>query len=408
MKILTICQYYYPEPFKIHEICEKFASLGHEVTVVTGRPNYPDGDLYTGYDDPVKIHEYINGVEIFRTPIKLRKKNPISKIQNYFSYPKEAIKLLKHTTFNFDIIFVYQLSPVFMLKPAIFYKENFNTKIYVYLLDLWPESLKVLSIKERNPIYKWVNAQCIKMYSACDFISVTSNSFIKYVNLVNKVPLDKINFIPQHGESLFLNVKSYEKRNKILNIVYAGNIGKAQDFKCLVNAIQYLDADLRQQFKITIIGSGSYLNSLKSLIHDSNCKNQFIFINRVPTDKLVDYFNDADLFFISLEKGSAVSKTIPAKLQTYLASGRAIIGSIDGEAAKIIAEAKAGWVCSAGDDISLSKILKNVIEASQNVLIEYANNSRNYFLHHFTIDIFTTRVLHRMSELTREDNYSSD
>lgn len=130
MKVLVISQYYYPEPFKIHEICEELVKRGHEVTVVTGRPNYPDGDLIEGYSN----YQILNDVEIIRTPITLRGHNPISLIRNYFSYPRYAKKAIKDLNKEFDVVFVYQLSPVLMIQPALYYKKKYHKKFMFIVL----------------------------------------------------------------------------------------------------------------------------------------------------------------------------------------------------------------------------------------------------------------------------------
>lgn len=393
MRILVFSQYYYPEPFKIHEICEELVKFGHEVTVITGRPNYPDGDLIKGYPE----HEVSHGVEILRTPIALRGHNPISLIKNYLSYPRKAKKAIFSLKKEYDIVFVYQLSPVLMIKPALYYKKLYKKKVYIYCLDLWPESLKALKIKESNLIFKVMLKVSNSIYRKCDFISVTSPGFLKYLETVNKVDPAYIDVIYQHGEELFLNVKKYQKQDK-LNIVFAGNIGKVQNFDCLVNAISLIPKDKIKKIKITIIGSGSYLQQFKTLVRDKNLNDIFIFVGRKTTDELVEYYNQASLFLLSLEKGSHFSQTIPTKLQTYMSAGRGIIGSIDGEAAKIIKKANAGKVCSAGDYKQLSKIILDLLE-DENSLMNYAENSRNYFIDNFTIEKYIGQIQRRLEDL---------
>lgn len=238
MKVLVISQYYYPEPFKIHEICEELVKRGYEVTVVTGRPNYPDGDLIEGYPN----YQVLNGVEIIRTPITLRGHNPISLIRNYFSYPRCAKKAVKDLNKEFDVVFVYQLSPVLMIQPALYYKKKYHKKVYVYCLDLWPESLKALKLSESNPIYKIMLKVSNSIYQKCDFISATSPAFLDYLSNINQVKRERLNVVYQHGEKMFLQVEPYQKQDK-LNIVFAGNIGKVQDFDCLVKAVSLLPKD---------------------------------------------------------------------------------------------------------------------------------------------------------------------
>lgn len=398
MKILVISQYYYPEPFKIHEICEEFVKRGNEVTVITGRPNYPDGKLIEGYNDPSRMNEIVNGVHVIRTTIPLRGDNPISLIRNYLSYPRHAKKAIKSLDEEFDIVFVYQLSPVFMIKPAIYYKKQYKKKIHVYCLDLWPESMKVLHIKENNPIFKFLKKICNRLYKQCDFISVTSPAFISYLNQVNKIDLKKLNCIPQHGEKMFLKVREYKKQPK-LNITFAGNIGKAQDFDCLVKAVSHIDESYLNKLKITVIGSGSYEKELKEQIDKNNLCDVFDFVGRKKVEELIPYYNDTSLFLLSLEKNSNIGKTIPSKLQTYMSAGRGIIGSIDGATAKIIRNSNAGVVCDAGDYTNLAKIITDMIDAEDSFIEQLSKNSRQYFIDNFTIDKYVNQVVKKWEEL---------
>ena len=399
MKILVISQYYYPEPFKIHDICEQLVNMGNEVTVVTGMPNYPDGVLFDGYEN--KMQEIINGVTVLRTPIKLRGKSAITLLQNYLSYPIQAIKKLKTLKDEFDIVFVYQLSPVFIILPALYYKKKKGKKVFTYCLDLWPESLKVLHLSDTNIIYKIVKVICNYIYSKCDFISVTSPDFISYINSVNKYDKKCISFIPQHGEKMFLDVKPLNDTDK-LNITFAGNIGKAQDFETLIKAISIVSQEYYDKFKITILGNGSYFEELKSLIKKSNLSELFFLEGRKKLDELVDYYDKTSLFYISLEKGSQISKTIPSKLQTYLASGRGIIGTIDGVSNKIINENNLGKVANAGDYEELARIIVEMIDSDHTYINKLATNAREYYLDNFTLEYCTKQIYQKLEELSDE------
>ena len=401
MKILVITQYYYPEPFKIHEICEELVGRGNEVTVVTGLPNYPSGELYEGYSNSLKWNEKINGVNIIRTPIHLRGKSSVSLIMNYLSYPLKAIKALKDLKTNFDIIFVYQLSPVLMIFPAIYYKRKHGTSIYTYCLDLWPESLKVLKLKDNNPIYKLIGGLSNFIYSKCDFISVTSPAFIKYLNETNKVDQGKIDFIPQHGENLFLKVNNYCPNEKLI-ITFAGNIGKAQDLSTLVNAVSLLSERYLRKLEVIILGDGSYLEQLEQQIKKKELTDVIKLEGRKKLEDLIPYYTKTSLFYISLEKGSQIGNTIPSKLQTYMSAGRGIIGSIDGVTKSIVHEANAGIICEAGDYRELAHVIMNMIDEDKKVLLEYGKSSRKYFIENFTLDMYVDKVVKKMEELKNE------
>ena len=148
MKILVICQYYLPEPFRISDLCEEFVKLGHEVSVVTGTPNYPEGRIYCGYRHGKRRNEVMNGVHVHRCFTIGRRSGKLFRFFNYFSYSISASIYASHMKEKFDIVFVNQLSPVMMANPAIKYKNKHNVKMFLYCLDLWPESLTVGGIKK--------------------------------------------------------------------------------------------------------------------------------------------------------------------------------------------------------------------------------------------------------------------
>ena len=151
MKILVICQYYWPEPFRITDICEALVERGHEVTVVTGTPNYPMGEIYPGYENGKKCDEVIHGVTVHRCEILPRKTGTVNRLKNYFSFPIASKRYVKTLVDDFDVVFVNQLSPVMMAEAGIWYKKRHGKKMVLYCLDLWPESLCIGGVR-RNSI----------------------------------------------------------------------------------------------------------------------------------------------------------------------------------------------------------------------------------------------------------------
>lgn len=153
MKILVVCQYYYPEPFRHPDICEELIKRGHEVTVVTGLPNYPMGEIYEGYRNGKKRDEVRNGVKIHRCFTIGRRHGVLFRFLNYYSYAFSSARYVKRLSGEFDVVFVNQLSPVMMANAAFAYKKRYGTKVVLYCLDLWPESLVAGGIKRGSLVY---------------------------------------------------------------------------------------------------------------------------------------------------------------------------------------------------------------------------------------------------------------
>lgn len=194
MKILVVCQYYYPEQFRINDICEQLVEDGHTVTVLTGLPNYPKGNVPTEYRWGRKRKEIINGVKIQRSFEIGRKNGIVGMALNYASYMLSASVKALFLNKDFDIIFVYQLSPVTMALPGIVMKKRSGKPLYLYSCDIWPESMKNILTDEDGFIFKVVKRFCRYLYSQCDAITVTSKPFIKYFNQEHSIPIERVSY----------------------------------------------------------------------------------------------------------------------------------------------------------------------------------------------------------------------
>ena len=205
MKILVVCQYYYPEPFRISDICEELVKRGHEVTVLTGVPNYPEGIIYDGYKNGAKRDEFINGVHVIHSWIIPRKKCAFYRLLNYYSYVLSSCwKVLCNKVYpadrgEFDVVFVNQLSPVMMAYAGMLYSYLHKKKMIMYCLDLWPESLVAGGIKKNSIIYKIFNTVSNHIYRSSDYILVTSQSFISHLSNKFSIDKNKISYLPQYA-----------------------------------------------------------------------------------------------------------------------------------------------------------------------------------------------------------------
>ena len=140
MKILIVSQYYFPEQFQINDIAPELVRRGHEVTVLCGLPNYPQGRIYPGYADVSKRDEVIDGVRVIRSRQVPRGRNPLSLALNYWSFARNARKIVRELPADFDVVIGYQLSPVTSMLPALDYAKRHGTPLLMYCLDLWPVS----------------------------------------------------------------------------------------------------------------------------------------------------------------------------------------------------------------------------------------------------------------------------
>lgn len=396
MKLLVICQYYYPEQFRINDICETLAEQGNDVTVLTGLPNYPSGIVPKEYKFFKRRKEKIKNVNIVRCFEIGRRKGALWRILNYLSFGISASLKALFMSNEFDAIFVYQLSPITMALPAIVYKKaHKNKKIHLYCLDLWPESLLIENFDKNSKIYKIIYKLSRWIYNKCDSISVTSRGFIDYFNQELKIT-KKINYLPQYCEENIYkknNDNTKESNNKI-NLVFTGNIGKAQSVETIIKAAEKLKEN---NILIHIVGDGSSLSNCKELAEKLKLKN-VIFYGRKPIEDMKIYYNMADAMLITLADEEIIAKTIPGKLQSYMAAGKPILGAIGGETNRIIQEAECGYCVNAEDYSGLAEIIKKFSSDNKEIKKEMSIKSYNYYKENFEKEKFIESLINLLKE----------
>lgn len=383
MKILVICQYYYPEPFRVTDICEELVKRGHEVTVVTGTPNYPMGEIYPGYEDGKKSDEVINGVLVHRCPIAGRKTGVLHRFINYYDYVFKSTKYVNTLDGSYDVVFVNQLSPVMMSNAGIKYKKRFKKKLILYCLDLWPESLVAGGIKRNSVIYKFYHVVSKRIYKKADEILGTSKSFSDYFK--KEFGIENAKYLPQYAEDLFSPEECKKKPDEYLDLMFAGNIGKAQGVETIIEAARLTQNE--KEIRWHIVGDGSELESLKA--RAKGLDNVF-FYGRKPLDEMPKYYSMADVMLVTLVDDLALSLTLPGKVQTYMAAGKPIIAAANGEICNVISSSEAGLCCRSGDVFGFVKIIKCFIENENRA--DMGVKARDYYLNNFSVEIVMDKL----------------
>lgn len=387
MKILFISQYFYPETFKGNDIVFDFVKRGHEVTVLTGKPNYPEGKFYKGYGFLKKNEEEINGAKIIRAPIYPRKNGKgIHLILNYisfvfFSYFTCVFRIRD----KYDLIFVQQLSPVTMALPGLWLRKKQNIPLYLWVLDLWPESILAASNFKNKLIIKRIGNLVAKIYNQSDVILISSKYFEKSIKskLINQNK--EILYFPNWAEDVF--TKSNLQNNIAIpdlpsgfNIMFAGNVGESQDFETIIKVAEFTLGD---NINWIIVGDGRKLDWIKEQIQIRQLTNVYL-VGRHPIENMPGFFNKADVMLVSLKDEPVFALTVPAKIQAYMASSKIILGSLNGEGNIIINESGCGYAVNAGNPKLLSEkavLLKNL---PQNKIIEMQMKSKQYYEYNFS------------------------
>lgn len=394
MKILIVSQYYYPEQFQINDIAPELVKRGHDVTVLTGLPNYPKGEIYPGYENGQKRKEVIDGVKVIRVEEHPRKSGGKNLIMNYLSFYKNGSAAAKKLKNDYDVVLCYQLSPVTMLKPAVVYAKKNKKPLLTYCLDIWPESAKDhLNIPV---VYSAITVLSKSLYRACDHISVTSRPFIDYFEKVVGFDRNKMSYIPQHADMSMLDIDFTAPDNGVADFMYAGNMGKGQTLDVIIKATAELKN--RNDFVVHMVGDGSRRAELEEITRQLGVQDKVIFYGNQSRDSMPEFYKKADALLITLRGNNAVGNTMPGKLQMYMTTGKPILGAINGAANEVIKESGCGKCVVAGDYKGLAAIMADYIENKE----EYTNcgtNARKYFLANFTLKKYCDDLEEQLKKL---------
>ena len=385
-RILIISQYFYPEQFRINDISLELEKRGYEVTVITGIPNYPQGKFYKGYGFLRQRKENYHGIEIKRIPIIPRRQNYFMLSLNYISFIISGFFWHLSTNIKADYVFCFGTSPITQALPGIWYSKKKKIPCYLYLQDLWPQSVEYVTGIKNNKILSIIGKLSDYVYKNCSNIFVPSKGFINAL-LERGVPRDKITYWPQYAEDLF---RPLDKKiipgisQDFFNIIFTGNVGIAQGLEILPRAASLIKKkDDQAKIKFNIVGDGRAKSALIKAVRDLKVEEMFNFFDHRPVEKIPELLSACDIAFLSLKDDPIFRITIPAKLQTYLACGKPIVAAISREAANIITESNAGLCSSPDDKETLANNILKLYKMDERELAKFSENARRYYENNF-------------------------
>lgn len=386
--ILVVSQYFYPETFRINDMCQEWVKRGHKVTVVTGIPNYPEGKFYKGYGYIHKRHEIWNGIEIYRIPLIPRGKNSIGLMANYVSFMVSGMLAGKMKKIKADLVFSFEVSPMTQVLTGISFAKRLHVPHFLYVQDLWPENVMTVTGIKNPAIIKPIDKMVDYIYENTDEIFATSPSFVEAIcNRGKKVPKEKVHYWPQYAEEFYKPVDKVIAKEEAakygipdddsFKVIFTGNIGLAQGLQILPKTAELLK---KKNIKFVIVGDGRYKSDLILKIKKRKMSNMFIMIPRQPAEIIPQLLSACDAAFLSFADDTLWKMTIPAKLQSYMACGMPIIASAQGETERVIDEAKCGICTKIGDEQALADAIGNM---KSNNIANIRENAKQYFETHF-------------------------
>ncbi len=379
MKILVVCQHFWPENFRVTEICEALVERGHQVTALVGLPNYPTGVIPEEYKRFRNRHQMHNGVEICRCFEIGRKPGKLGLAINYVSYMCSASIKALFKKRDYDVIYAFSTSPVLMSLPAALLRCFTKRKYMIYVLDIWPACLAAMNVTESSLLYHFMKPVSRWVYKKADCLIYSSKRFQAYLQNVHGITVDDGHYMPQFADDIFSQPLPVKQPSNILDFVFAGNIGKMQAVEVIIQAAELLK---NQPVRWHIVGDGSNLENCRELVNQLDVADQVIFYGRRPLEEMPVYYAMADAMLVSMRNDISVNDTLPGKVQSYMAAGKPVLGSINGETAYVIEQAKCGMCAPADDPKAFADVVRAFILCNDKE--QMGKNGAAYYQKHFT------------------------
>lgn len=397
MKVLIVSQYFWPENFRINDLAMGLKEKGYEVTVLTGVPNYPGGNLFKGYTYLSPCEESYQGIRIIRVPLIPRGSGRSIRLAlNYVSFALIASLLVPfRCRSDYDIVFIFEPSPITVCFPAVVVKCLKKIPLFLWVQDLWPESLSATGAITSKSILDKMERMVRFLYSKIDCILVSSQAYIPSVRNLSP-PGRRIEYYPQFVESLYqpvqLPVDAHERRllpNGFI-VMFAGNIGVAQDFDTILSAAQRIRhySDIHW----VILGDGRNREWVETEIESRQLTSTVHLLGQFPLDAMPRYFSLADVMLVTLKDDPIFSLTVPGKIQSYLACAKPVISVLNGEGGRIIEESQAGYACKAGDAEGLADAVLRMYALTPAERLKMGDAGRAYYEIHFEREMLLDRL----------------
>ena len=407
VNILIVTQYFWPEEFRINDLSLGLVEKGHRVTVYTGIPNYPTGVFFAGYGILKKQNENYHGVQILRVPLVPRGNGRGLRLAiNYLSFAVfSSLMAAGRCREEYDLIFVYEPSPITVGLPAIVLKKIKKAPIMFWVQDLWPESVAAAGRVRSKRVLKIIEHLVSFIYNRCDRILVTSFAYFPPIKSAVKNP-NRIFYFPQTSEELYrpvtvkLEAPERARMPAGFTVMFAGNIGAAQDFNTILSAAEILKN--QEDIKWIIIGDGRMRPWVEDQVRQRALRKTIYLLGRYPMEAMPRFFSLADLLLVTLKREPIFALTIPAKVQSYLACGKPIVGALDGEGARIIEESGAGISCPAEKPAALAEAVLTIYRMSEPERQEMGMRGRIYYEKHFDRSMLLDRLDNWMRALCKE------
>lgn len=382
LRILVVSQYFWPENFRVNDLVKEWVQRGHQVTVLTGIPNYPVGKVFDAFREQPTAFVHYEGARVLRVPMFPRGTGGLRLMLNYLSFVVGACMFgpWRLRGIPADVIFVYEPSPVTVGLPAVWLGKIKKAPVVFWALDLWPETLAAIGVVKSPLLLGWVGHMVSFIYNRCTLVLGQSRGFLVSIAKYCK-DKQKIRYFPSWSEEVFTDENANPAPEVSLlpngfTVVFAGNIGEAQDMPSVLDAAERLKENAGIRW--VIVGDGRKSDWLQAEVVKRGLQDCVLLLGRFPLERMPSFYAHADALLVSLKRDPVFSVTIPSKVQSYLMAGIPLLGMLDGEGAVVISDADAGLTCGAGNSAGLADAVLALASMEPEQRIKLGLNGQKY------------------------------
>jgi glycosyltransferase involved in cell wall biosynthesis len=404
VRLLVVTQYFWPENFRINDLVAGLVERGHEVVVLTGYPNYPDGDVFPEFKRNPAAFATFGATRVVRVPLLRRGQGGWRLLLNYVSFAVSASTLgpWKLRGQRFDAIFAYEPSPITIGVPAAVLRRLKRAPLAFWVLDLWPETLAAIGAVRSQWLLAAVGKLVAFVYRRCDLILAQSRSFVPQI--ARYLPsAERVVYFPGWSEAA-LATGHVEPSPAVpvvagtFNVMFAGNIGDAQDFPAILAAAELLKG--HPEIRWLIVGDGRAAAWVASEVERRGLSQRFLLLGRHPLEQMPAFFKHADALLVSLKNEPVFALTLPGKLQSYLAAGIPVLAMLNGEPADVVQRSRGGFTCAAGDARGLAAAVLRLAQLTPAERAEMGRRGKAFSASEFDRATLISRLEAWLAELS--------
>lgn len=406
MRVLILSQYCWPEiDHKCLPLAKAIRDKGFKVEILTAYPSRPTGKIYPNYKKKLFQREYEDGIKINRVPSYLdHSHSGIKRMMSYISFAISSSIIGQFLIKKPDIIYAYH-APATIAIPAIYLKFIFKSKILYDINDYWPDTIIELGMLKNKYLVTLLIKYCTSTYKYFDKINVVSLGYKKKL-LELGVPEYKISLIYNWSlpinnirSNLFDKFENIFKNN--FTILYAGNIGQAQNLQIILDAADIIKQKNITGIKFFLVGSGVETEFLEKEVALRKLEDFIMFTGFIPSENVGQFLESADVLFLHLRRIPLFKITIPSKLVSYFISKKPVLCGVEGESSDIVQEAKAGFCFESENAQDLSEKIIAFKEIDRHEMLLMGRSGRNVYDSLFSFEMGTSKLIEEFEKLTK-------